>query len=172
MIFTLFPRFMVKLGNDEKYVFDRARIMYTEVVEIEKVTGLPYIDWDQQLGKFSITAVAALIHVLRKRAGVPSDFASMQFNVKDLDVMPVHDDGTEYTMDEVTTELRKRAEDGEAALAALPTQGADEASPGSLPTSAPSTPASSPSSSTYAPGNGTGSPTPTYSAASGTSTPS
>jgi hypothetical protein len=33
-----FPRLVVKLG-DERHIFDRAELMYTEVQEIEKVTG-------------------------------------------------------------------------------------------------------------------------------------
>ena len=68
----------MKLG-DERYVFDRSSLMFREVQEIEKATSLSYAEWEQQLGRYSITAVAALVHVLRRRAGVPSDFATLDF---------------------------------------------------------------------------------------------
>lgn len=110
MIFNLYPRVRLKLG-DEEHVFDRARLMYSEVAEIEKITGLSYAEWERELGRFSITAVAALLHILRKRADIPSDYATMQFNAADLSVTPLHEDGREYTADEVTADVLKWVED-------------------------------------------------------------
>src|SRR6266704_2536505 len=78
MIFNLFQRVVVKVGEDEKHIFDRKRLMYTEVVELEKVTGLSYLEWEQQLGRYSITAVAAVLHVLRKRDGLARRVAAAE----------------------------------------------------------------------------------------------
>jgi hypothetical protein len=173
MIFNLFPRVVIEIGDAEQYVYDRARLMYTEVAEIEKVTGQSYMDWSRDLGQFRITAIAGLIHVLRKRESVPSDFLSMQFNAADLDVTPIHEDGSKYTQDEMTAELRERKDKAEAELNGGPIRAsAGAGAAGSHPISAPSTPASSPSTSTSGPGNGTGSAMPNSSAASSTSTPS
>ena len=113
MIFNLYSRVRLKLG-DEEHVFDRARLMYSEVSEIEKVTGLSYAEWERELGRFSITAVGALLHVLRRRAEIPSDYATMQFNAADLSVTPLHEDGREFTADEVTADVLKRVEDAKA----------------------------------------------------------
>jgi hypothetical protein len=83
---------VVKPG-DERHIFDRAELMYTEVQEIEKVTGSSFAEWERELGRYSITVIAALLHVLRKRDGHASDFASMQSAANDLDCVSMHDDG-------------------------------------------------------------------------------
>jgi hypothetical protein len=170
VIFTLYPRVVVKLAG-ESHVFDRARLMYTEVAEIERVTGLSYPEWLDQLGEYRITAVAALLHVLRKREG-PSDYGSLQFNVADLDVVPLHDDGREFTAQEVAADLKRRVEEAQKDDGAGPTRAAGAAavapeapSPGTNGISL-----SSPRPSTSAPGNGNGSPGRTSASARRTST--
>lgn len=111
MIFHLYDRVLIKVGDDERHVYDRRRLMYTEVAEVERVTGLSYAEWHRELGRHSITAIAALIHVLRKREGIATDFATMQFNAATMDCIPVHEDGTEYTAAEITADMLKRMED-------------------------------------------------------------
>lgn len=118
MIFNLYSRVKVKVG-DEEHIYDATRIMYTEVAEIQKVTGTLYAQWRQDLGDYSITAIAALLHVLRKRQGLPSDFAAMQFNVAELDVIPLHDDDSEFTAAEIEADLKQRM--AAAGVAANPT---------------------------------------------------
>jgi hypothetical protein len=155
VIFSLFSRVAVKLG-DETHIFDRARLMYSEVAEIEKVTGLSYGEWERELARYSITAVAALLHILRKRDGKASDFASMQFNAADLDVVPLKDDDTEMTPADIAADLARRQ--AEAELAANPTPGADEVPPAVPPVpDTTATSLSSPSITTSARGNGTSS---------------
>src|SRR5258708_17783848 len=85
--------------------------MYSEVVEFQGLTEMSYAEGEREVGRFSITAVGALLHVLRKRADLPSDFATMQFNVADLAVTPLHDDGTEFTAGEVTADVLKRVDE-------------------------------------------------------------
>jgi hypothetical protein len=122
MIFSLYSRVKVKLG-DEEHIFDHSRLMYSEVAEIEKVTGLSYAEWERELSRFSITAVGALVHVLRKRADVPSDFATMQFNAADLNVVPLHEDDSEFTAEEVAADVLKRV-DAAKGNGAVPTSAA------------------------------------------------
>lgn len=110
MIFALYPRVVVKLG-DERYEFDRSSLMFSEVVEIENASGYSYGEWQSELGRYSIRAVAALVHVLRRRAGVPSDFASMNFAADDLEVVPLAADGHEMTAAEVAADVTKRTQD-------------------------------------------------------------
>src|SRR5215471_3532564 len=107
MIFRLFPRVAVKLG-DERHVFDRDKLMFTEVRVIEEASGLSYGEWDYQLGRHSIAAIAVLLHVLRIRDGQPSDYKSMEFPAAQLDVVPLHDDDREYTRDEIEAEIDRR----------------------------------------------------------------
>ena len=171
MIFNLWPRVAIKLGG-ERHVFDRSKLMFTEVQEIEKATGMSYAEWEQQLGRYSITAVAALIHVLRIRDGQPSDFKTMNFAAADLDVIPLHDDDTEYTPEEATAELTKRL--AEANNGAGPTRAADEpeapsAGTGSTPRQL--TSPSSPATTGSGHGNGNGSPGGTGSSSKRMSTP-
>src|SRR5260221_14414051 len=101
MIFNLYPRVLVKVGDSEKHIFDATRLMYTEVAEIEKCTGVSYGEWRRQLGEYSITAIAALLHVLRKRDGAGAGFATVQFNAASLDGIPFPADDREFTAEEV-----------------------------------------------------------------------
>lgn len=170
MIFNLYPRVLVKLG-DERYEFDRASLMFSEVVELENVTGYSYGEWQSELGRYSIRAVAGLLHILRRRAGVPSDFGSMNFAAADLDVVPLHDDGREYTAGEVAADITKRA--AEAREAANPTS----ATAGTVAVASGQTPGtngtsrSSPASITSGRGSGNGSPGGTSRSSKRTPTP-
>jgi len=157
LIFNLYDRFKVKLDGEE-HVFDRSRLMYTEVAEIEKVTGLSFGEWDRELTRHSITAIAALIHVLRKRADMPSDFATMQFNAASLEIAPLRDDGTEMTPAEVTADMVKRM--AEKAAGPGPTRGDAAAVPAEAPVleATTITSPSSPNGSGSGRGNGSSSP--------------
>jgi hypothetical protein len=154
LIFNLYKVVAVKLG-DERYEFDRSSLRFTEVVEIENASGLTFAEWQEQLSRFSIRAVAVLVHVLRKRAGVPSDFETMDFAAFDLDAVPLHEDGTEFTAQEVADDLARRVKEAEEAPD--PTVAAGTAPPG-ITASTPSTSLILPSGSASAPGNGNGSP--------------
>lgn len=124
MIFNLYPRVVVKLG-EERYVFDRDKLKFTEVVEIEKATGLSFGEWQQELARYSIMALGGLLHMLRKREGVASDFETMDFNAYDIDVVPLHEDGREFTAAEVAADITRRME--EAKQPPVPTIAADAA---------------------------------------------
>jgi hypothetical protein len=160
LIFNLWSRVAVKLG-EERHVFDRATLMFDEVQEIERVTELSYAEWQRELARYSITAVAALLHILRKRDGMPSDFKTIQFAVADLDVVPLHDDDSEYTTEEATAELQKRLTGAAPPNGAGPTRAANgQDSPSAAPAPTPPgtpTPPSSPPVTASARGNGTGS---------------
>ncbi len=147
MIFSLYRHVRVKLG-EEAYDFDRSSLMFKEVVAIEDATGLSFGEWQSELGRYSIRAVAGLLHILRKRAGVPSDFGALDFSADDLECVPLHDDGTEMTMAEVTEDIGRRARDARE----VPTSAGE---PATASTSSPS-----PASTESAPGNGTSSPGP------------
>lgn len=121
MIFSWFSRVAVKVGEDESHIFDQARIMLTEVTEIEKISGLSYMEWKIELNRFSMGAVAPLLHILRKRAGIASDFATMQLNVAEIDVLGLKDDDTEMTPAEMLADIERRKAEAEAA--ANPTPG-------------------------------------------------
>jgi hypothetical protein len=157
LIFNLYDRFKIKLDGEEGHVFDRSRLMYTEVAEIEKVTGLSYGEWERELSRHSITAIAALIHVLRKREGQASDFATMQFNAASLEIAPLRDDGTEMSPADITADIVRRME--EKAAGPGPTRGDAAAVPAEAPAPEATT-ITSPSSlngSTSGRGNGNGS---------------
>jgi hypothetical protein len=154
MIFAFYPKVAVKLG-DERYEFDRSSLMFSEVVAIETASGYSYGEWEQDLRRYSIRAVAVLVHVLRKRAGVPSDFDTLDFAADDLDVVPLHPDGTEFTAQEVADDIGKRLEE-----AKDPTGAAGNATSGQTPDtgSTPSTSLTLPASTGSSPGSGNGSP--------------
>jgi hypothetical protein len=169
VIFSFYRRLAVKLG-EERYEFDRSSLMFTEVVEIENATGLAYGEWQAELGRYSIRAIAGLLHVLRQRAGVPSDFETLNFAADDLDVVPLKDDGTEMTAGEVAEDIARRI--GEARKPG-PTGAAVSAASGEnqQPVTTVSTSPSSPATTESAPGNGSISPGQTSIFSAATPTP-
>lgn len=145
MILDLYKVVAVKAG-DERYVFDRDQLMFREVVEIEKATGLSYGEWTQELSRYSIMALGGLLHMLRKRAGVPSDFETMNFRTADFDVVPLHEDGSEFTLEEMTADVAKRMEEAQnpvptTAAAAAASEGSPE--PGTTASTSPASPSDS-----------------------------
>lgn len=120
MIFNVYRHVRVKLG-DESYDFDRSSLMFQEVVELENVTGYSFGEWQADLGRYSIRAAAGLLHILRKRAGKPSDFQTLDFNMDDFDVVPLHDDGSEFTLPELDADIKRmvrEAQEGPTSAAA------------------------------------------------------
>lgn len=168
MIFSWFSRVVLKLG-DESHIFDRERIMLNEVMEIEKLTGLSYMEWRIELERFSMKGIAPLLHILRKRDGQASDFATMQFNVAALDVLALRDDDTEMTGAEMLADIERRKAEAEAE--ANPTPGADAASPAVPPMpDTTGTSHASPNGTGSGPGSSTGSPGETSSSSKPTPT--
>lgn len=159
MIFGLYPRVAVKLGG-ERYIYDSATLMYAEAAEVERVTGQSYAEWAIDLAAHKITAIAALLHILRRRAGVPSDFAKTDFAAADLDVVPVHDDDRDYTREEVAADIERRMREARADAEPVPTPAANghEAPSGVTDLTRPKrTSRRSPASSASGHGSGTGS---------------
>jgi hypothetical protein len=173
LIFRLFTRVAVKLG-DERHVYDRKTFTFADAQRVEEAAGLAYPEWEFQLGRGSVTAVAALLHVLRVRDGQPSDFKTMSFNMADLDAVPLHDDDSEYTAGQVAEELDRRVREARDANDPGPTPAAGApALPSGEDRSAPPWPTSpsSPAATASARGNGTSSRTRTSSSSRGTLTP-
>jgi len=113
VIFSLYSRVVIKIGEDERYEFDRSSLMFKDVVEIERASGLSFGEWQTELGRYSLLAVGALIHMLRRREGLPSDFETMNFAVDGFDVVPLHDDGSEFTAEEVAADITRRLAEAE-----------------------------------------------------------
>ena len=171
MIFSQFTRVVVKLG-DEAHVYDRKTFTFLDAQRIEEATGLAYPEWEWQLFRSSVTAVAALLHVLRLRDGVASDFKSLAFNMSDLDYVPLHDDDSEYTADEITEEIARRIREAQPGAGPTPAAGAPEAPSGEDHSQPPRpTSPSSPAVTASGRGSGTGSRTRTGSSSGRTRTP-
>ncbi len=124
----MFTRVAVKLG-DESHVYDRKTFSFADAQRVEEATGLAYPEWEWQLGRGSVTAVAALLHVLRLRDGMPSDFKLMSFSMQDLDSVPLHDDDSEYTAEEVGDEVARRVREAQAPADPGPTPAAGAPEP-------------------------------------------
>jgi hypothetical protein len=114
-VFAHYDRVAVKAGEDESHVFDARDVMTLEALEIERVTGLTWGQWQRDLCGFSVTAVAGLLHVLRKRDGQDSDWPP-GLKVTDLTAIPLHDDDSEYTAGEVRDDLERRVAEAQAML--------------------------------------------------------
>jgi hypothetical protein len=172
LIYQFFSRVAVKLG-DESRTWDRKTFSYADAVRVEEATGMSYPEWEWRLERQSVTAVAALLHVLRLRDGVPSDFKAMAFNMSDLVSVPLHDDDSEYTADEVAEEIIRQTREAQAAADPGPTRAAAGPEPlpeGEGPASPRPTSPSSPASTTSARGSSASSRTRTSSSSRKTPT--
>lgn len=160
MIFGLYPRVAVKLG-DERHEFELGKLMFAEAAQLEEVSGQSYLDWQSDLIAHKITAIAALLHVLRKRDGQPSQWPPV-FAAGDLDVVPLHDDGSEWSADEVTEDLQRRFAAAKAEAEPVPTLAANgQASPSAAAASPKPRRTSQRSRTSTASGRGSGSGSPT-----------
>jgi hypothetical protein len=156
LIFNLYNPVAVKIGS-ERYVFDRKTLMFTEVVTIERASGLSFAEWEYELGRGSLMAAAALLHALRKRENVPSDYETMNFAAFDLEVVPLHPDGSEFTAEEVAADVQRRLRERDGNGKPDPTAAAGDSAAGHQDpeqASTASTSPSSPKSSESGPGSG------------------
>lgn len=166
----MFDRVAVKLG-DEARVWNRKAFTFADAQRVEDATGMTYPEWEFQLRRGSVTAYAALLHVLRVRDGAPSDFKAMAFNMADLDAVPLHDDDSEYTAEEIGEEVARRVRESQADAGPTPAAGAQEAPSGEDPSQPPRpTSPSSPSGTASSRGTGTSSRTRTGSSSKPTRT--
>jgi hypothetical protein len=91
----------VGFGKDrETYEYNRGKLINVEFIAMERVTGMDGIELNRALDRGSVNALTALIWVLRKRQEPTLKFEQVVFNVGDLGLEMVNDDGTPLTDDE------------------------------------------------------------------------
>lgn len=167
----------------EGHTYDyTGKLMLPEAAAIQKATGMTYGEWQTALNKGDVVAVAALLWVLKKRAGEIMPFSQLDFDVNELATTFLREDGTAMDMEALAARAQAlMAEDPECtreqalgqAMAeemkpapaeqepANPTEGAgtslQEPVPAPTPSTAPSPPTSppSPTTSVSAPGSAT-----------------
>lgn len=72
--------------EDQFYDFDQNRLMLSEAMAVKTYTGLTIPDWQKALEAFDPQAVAALVWILKKRAGEEVRFSELDFNLADFEV--------------------------------------------------------------------------------------
>jgi len=73
-------------GDAHEWDFDPAKLHDVEAIEIEKRTGVTYVEFGQQFMKGSILARKALLFVLLKRTTPTLRWDAVQFTVGEIDV--------------------------------------------------------------------------------------
>jgi hypothetical protein len=79
-------------ADPRKWDFDPARLMSPEIEVIERNTGMPYLEWIEQVGRGSVSAIHGLLFVLLKREAPTLKWGDVQFCMADV--------AWEYTDDE------------------------------------------------------------------------
>jgi hypothetical protein len=87
-------RLKVSIG-EESHVFDQRKMLNTEAMAIERVTGGTTTEWQEMLARGSVLAMTALVWVIRKRKEPNLQFAKVEFSASDVDMTPVCDEGHE-----------------------------------------------------------------------------
>lgn len=73
---------MIKVTVDgTEYEFDRDRLMLKEALAIKSYTNLTVTEWQKGLQEFDPMAVAALVWLLKKRAGEDVRFSDVDCNL-------------------------------------------------------------------------------------------
>jgi hypothetical protein len=95
-------------ADPRKWDFDPAKLMSPEIEVIERNTGMPYLEWVEQVGRGSVSAIHGLLFVLLKREAPTLKWGDVQFCMADV--------AWEYSDDEtraiVKTLEEKAAGDG------------------------------------------------------------
>jgi hypothetical protein len=73
-------------ADSHEWDFDPAKLHDVEAIEIEKRTGMTYVEFGQQFMKGSILARKALLYVLLKRTTPTLQWADLRFTVGEVDV--------------------------------------------------------------------------------------
>lgn len=74
--------------EDSFYDFDQSRLMLKEAMAVKTYTGLSLQDWMKSLEDFDPPAVAALVWILRTRAGEEVRYSEIDFNLADFEIIP------------------------------------------------------------------------------------
>lgn len=102
----------LRLGDDE-YEFDQTQLMLSETRLVKQWTGLSPAQWERGLSDMDPDCVAALVCLLKRRAGEDIDFETLDFDYAQFEIL---DDDTD------------------------PTKGEEEPSPSTRPDATPQTP--------------------------------
>lgn len=106
------------------------KLLNVEAMEIEKRTGMTFVQWGQELGRGSMTALTALLYVLMRRSRPSLKFEEVQFSMTEVTIETDKDEAGQ-----VLAHLEKKAAAGEltdvesAALDNLRAQGVEAVDP-------------------------------------------
>jgi hypothetical protein len=84
----------------QTYEYRHGKLLNVEVAAMERMSGLIGSDLEQALDKGGAGAMQALIWVLRKRQEPTLRFEQVVFNIEDMSVEIVNDDGSPLVDDE------------------------------------------------------------------------
>lgn len=73
--------------EDQFYDFEADRLMLKEAMAVKTYTGMGVTDWNKALEEFDPNAIAALVWILKKRAGEDVRFSDLDFNLADLEIL-------------------------------------------------------------------------------------
>lgn len=75
----------IKVGEEE-FDFDFASPSNRDVMVIEKVTDLTYKEWAEKVQAGSITALTALVYMLKRRGNPKLRFDDVEFNLGEFGI--------------------------------------------------------------------------------------
>ncbi len=100
--------------NGEFFDFDFDARPLSEAVALEHATGMRYAEWEQEMGRGSVKAMAGLIWLAWRRAGRDVPFADLMSGEAEVDLTAFLNSMTEFG-EQVAAEKAARAADPTAA---------------------------------------------------------
>lgn len=87
-------KYIIRIGEHEVHEWDRRKMLNVEYGAMERVTGHIGADLEDALNNGGANAMTALVWVLRKRTHPKLRFEEVVFQMDDLKIEAVNDDGT------------------------------------------------------------------------------
>lgn len=72
--------------DGQAYEYDPARLLNTEAIALQRVTGMRMNEWTKSLQEGDATALTGLIWMLWRRNGREVDFDDVEFDIGALDI--------------------------------------------------------------------------------------
>lgn len=79
--------------GDQAYLFDEDEIENTDLMDIEDVTGLATVDWQDALTRGSGRAITALIWILQRKTDPSLAFRDVKFKLSEISMDIETEDG-------------------------------------------------------------------------------
>lgn len=102
-------KYLIRVGEHEVHEWDRHKMLNVEYGAMERVTGLIGGALEEALMNGGANALTSLVWVLRRRTHPRLRFEEVIFEMDDLKIEAVNDDGSPIEDESATPKAKKKA---------------------------------------------------------------